>query len=77
MLHLIPIGSLVVAVINETEHCGVVSEFDNEIGGGGKAVICVQRIEQGAQHTPLGGSVFMKRVEGGVLVHFDPLRAIC
>ena len=75
MLHLIPIGSLMV-VVNETEHCGIVGEFDNEIGGGRcKAVMCVQRIELGAQHAPLGGPGVNAKGGGGVLVH--PLRAIC
>lgn len=47
MLHLGPIGSLV--VVNESEHCGVVGEFVNEIEGGrSRAVMSEQSIEQGA-----------------------------
>ena len=76
MLHLTPVGSLIV-VVNVTEHCGVICKFDNEIGGGrGKAFIRVQSIEQLAEHSPLGGPGVNEKGGGGVLFHSNPLHAI-
>ncbi len=55
-LHLIQVCGLVI-VVNEAQNHSIVRKFDNRSGAvRGHAVVCVERVEQGAQDTALWGS---------------------
>ncbi len=69
-LHLIQVCGLVI-VVNEAQNHSIVRKFDNRSGAvRGHAVVCVERVGQGAQDTALWGSYVQGDGVGGELVDF-------
>ncbi len=69
-LHLIQVCGLVI-VVNEGQNHSIVRKFDNRSGAvRGHAVVCVERVEQGAQDTALWGSYVQGDGVGGELADF-------
>ncbi len=72
-LHLIQVCGLVI-VVNEAQNHSIVCKFDNRSGAvRGHAVVCVERVEQGAQDTALWGSYVQGDGVGGELADFHHL----
>ncbi len=69
-LHLIQVCGLVI-VVNEAQNHSIIHKFDNRSGAvRGHAVVCVERVEQGAQDTALWGSYIQGDGIGGELVNW-------
>ncbi len=74
-LYLIQVCGLII-VGNEAQNHSIISKFDNRSGAvRGHAVVCVERVEQGAQDTALWGSYGQGDGVGGELAHFHRLRS--
>ncbi len=73
-LYLIQVCGLII-VGNEAQNHSIISKFDNRSGAvRGHAVVCVERVEQGAQDTTLWGSYVQGDGVGGELSYFHHLR---
>ncbi len=74
-LYLIQVCSLII-VGNEAQNHSIISKFNNRSGSvRGHAVVCVERVEQGAQDTALWGFYIQGDVVGGELAYFHHLRS--
>ncbi len=63
-----------VIVVNEAQNHSIVRKFDNRSGAvRGHAVVCVERVQQGAQDTSLWGSYVQGDGVGGELADFHHL----
>ncbi len=72
-LYLIQVCGLII-VGNEAQNPSIISKFNNRGGAvRGHAVVCVERVEQGAQDTALWGSYAQGDGVGGELAHFHHL----
>ncbi len=72
-LHLIQVCGLVI-VVNEAQDHSIISKFNDRCGAvRGHAVVCVERVEQGAQDTALWGSYIQGDWVGGELADFHHL----
>ncbi len=72
-LHLIQVCGLVI-VVNEAQNHSIISKFDNRGGAvWGHAVVCLERVEQGAQDTALWGSYVQGDGVRGELADFHHL----
>ncbi len=74
-LCLIQVCSLII-VRNEAKNHSIISKINNRSGAArGHAVMCVERVEQGAQDTTLWGSCIQGDGVGGELAYFHHLRS--
>ncbi len=74
-LYLIQVCGLII-VGNEAQNHSIISKFDNRCGSvRGHAVMCVERVEQGAQDTTLRGSYIQGDGVWGVLAYLHHLRS--
>ncbi len=74
-LYLIQVCGLII-VGNEAQNHSIISKFDNRCGAvRGHAVMCVKRVEQGAQDTTLWGSYVQGDGVWGELAYFHHLRS--
>ncbi len=72
-LHLIQVCGLVI-VVNEAQDHSIISKFNDRCGAvRGHAVVCVERVYQGAQDTALWGSYVQGDWVGGELADFHHL----
>ena len=76
MLHLIPVGQLVV-ILNEAHNCRVIRIFQDVVGFvPGTTVMGHQGEQQGAQDAALGGAGAQGDDTGGVVAHSSRLGSI-
>ncbi len=74
-LYLIQVCGLII-VVNEAQNHSIISKFNDRSGAvRGHAVVCVERVEQGAQDTALRGSYIQGDRVGGELADFHHLRS--